>query len=295
MIPIMVTGASGLLGSSILRNSPPNLKKIGLYNTEKVESIDTSFVKCDITDKENIKRIILKEKPEIIIHCAGLVSTKLCQENPQKAFLINDQGTKNIVDVFVSLPINPWIVYISSDYVFDGRKGSYKEKDLTCPLSVYGQSKLAGEKHISCIKNSIVIRTTFFGKNISSNKISFVEWIINELKNKRTITLFNDQFFTPVYSGHLAKLIFLLIQKKKRGLFHIGCDKRYSKFLFGLKVAEIFGLDTSFIKQESYKKSTGWEIKPQDVSLSNHWVKETLGLKEISLNEDLKMMKRRRG
>jgi dTDP-4-dehydrorhamnose reductase len=182
---LFVTGYKGLLGSKIIKYSEA-------YPKERI----------DITKKE-IFIAIKKVKPEFVIHCAAFTDVDGCEIQKEKAWEVNVTGTENVAKACQK--IGAKMIYVSTDFVFDGKKGMYKETDKTNPINYYGKTKLEGEKRVKEIcKNYVIARTSvLYGWH---ERLNFVTWVIEQLKNKNKIRIVTDQYTSPTLADNLAKL-----------------------------------------------------------------------------------------
>jgi len=168
------------------------------------------YVKCDITDRQSVSRAILEIKPDIVIHAAALTDVDGCEWDKKRAYRINADGTKNVALACKS--IGAVLVYISTDFVFDGKKKRpYRESDKTSPLGVYADSKLKGEAAVKKIlKKYFILRTSWlYGKNGKN----FVDTIVAKAKELGSLKVVDDQVGSPTYAVDLAKAIGVLVDK----------------------------------------------------------------------------------
>jgi len=201
---ILVTGSEGMLGSALMRALP----KAGLL--PEGADIRSKKNRADLTQPDETKEIISKIRPDIIIHTAAYTDVDGCEISPDKAYAVNGDGVRNVSEA--SKEIGSFVIYISTDFVFDGNKGkSYTEEDRTNPISVYGKSKLKGEDFIrATLDNYLIIRTSWlFGKNGKN----FVDTIIQKTASERILKVVEDQKGTPTFVDDLAKAISNLISQ----------------------------------------------------------------------------------
>jgi len=229
MKKILITGGCGLVGKYL------NL----LLEKEKYNFFSFSKEEMDITCKERVYEVFKEIKPDIVIHLAALTDVDFCEMNPEKAFKINTEGTKNIAEI--SDNFKSFIIYLSTDFVFDGKKNSpYDENDIPNPVNVYGKSKLKGEEYVKNCKKSLIIRTSrIFGKNGKSFgcKLPYI------MKEKKEIFLTNDIINSPTYAFDLSECIIKLIEKNIYGIINVCNDGWCSWFEFGLKMKNILNSD----------------------------------------------------
>ena len=236
---VLVTGANGLLG----RDLCPILKKEGceVIKTD-IEGEGLDFV-LDILDKKTVEEIFLKEKPDVIIHCAAYTNADKAQEEFEKAEKINVEGTKNVA--LASKKIGAIMVYISTDYVFDGEKGApYLPNDLPKPINNYGKTKFLGEEIVRRnLEKYYILRTSWlygaYGRN-------FVETMISLAKNNEKIKVVDDQIGSPTWTLDLSNGIIKILKEKefkgKYGVYHLSGGGKTSWHGFAEKIFEKMNL-----------------------------------------------------
>lgn len=225
---VFVTGVCGQLGHDVVneiiaRGSEAIGSDIhpyysGVFDGSPVCSV--SYISLDITDTYSVNKVITDLQPDVIVHCAAWTAVDAAEEEENKkiVFAINSKGTKNIAEAAKS--VGAKMVYISTDYVFDGQGTKPWKPDDKCykPLNVYGQSKLEGELFVSSIlqKYFIVRIAWVFGLNGKN----FIKTMINVGKTHDTVRVVNDQIGTPTYTLDLAKLLVDMIETDKYGYYH---------------------------------------------------------------------------
>ena len=293
MKKVVITGANGMLGSSIIKEFKDKYEFYSL-DKEPLEPILPNPVQIDLTDKEKTEEVIKKIKPDLVIHCAAITNVDFCEDNEELCYKVNVEATKHLAETCKKLGIV--MVYISTDFIFDGEKGNYTEEDKPNPLGVYAKSKLLGEKAVlkSGIKKYIIPRTSIYGWNIQ-NKEGLVEWIINANKTKKELNIITDQYFTPILTNNFAQAIFELYENKIFGLFNVVGPERISKYDFAIKTAEVFDLDKSLINKTTLDKIPFKSKRPRDVSLNIEKIKKVLKkTKLLNVEESLQMMRSRK-
>ena len=224
---VLVTGATGQLGFDVIRRLlDSNYEVIGTSNSETFSSIlsdekinQIPYHSLDITDEEAVHKLIFDIKPDAIIHCAAWTAVDDAEENEKAVNEVNVQGTKYLAEV--AKAIEAKFVYVSTDYVFDGTgetPWSADDENLS-PVSVYGESKLAGEQIVSSIleKYFIVRIAWVFGINGGN----FVKTMLRVGENNDQVTVVNDQIGTPTYTFDLARLLVDMINTDKYGYYHV--------------------------------------------------------------------------
>ncbi len=240
---ILITGSKGQLGSELVDL---------LSKDNEVYGFD--YEEMDITDKNCVIEIISKIVPDIVIHCAAFVDADGCETDIKTAFDVNTIGTGNVV--IASKITKSKMIYISSDYVFDGEKNSpYLEYDIPNPISIYGISKYAGEQIVRhYLEKFFIVRTAWLYRRVGKN---FVNTIINLAKDKKELRVVNDQVGSPTYVPDLAKAISTLISTDYYGIYHITNSGKVSWYEFTkkiLKYADIKDVKVSPISSEELNK-----------------------------------------
>ncbi|MDD3012231.1 MAG: dTDP-4-dehydrorhamnose reductase [Candidatus Gastranaerophilales bacterium] len=240
---ILVTGANGMLGQDLV----PVLKNAG-HNV-----LETDIHNLDITDKDQVSKYILTNKPELIIHAAAYTNVDGAETETEKAFLINQTGTENIA--LISGNLNIPIVYISTDYVFDGQKSSpYLPDDGTKPINVYGYSKLMGEETVKELNSKyFIVRTSWLYGHKGKN---FVETMINLARTKPELRVVEDQVGCPTWTVALSEAILNLIHNEKYGIYHVCGSGSTSWYGFATKILEFMNIDIPVIPVTSEEFKT---------------------------------------
>jgi len=286
---VLIIGASGRIGKEIYKifNVESNKNSFDIFGTFHNNPVN-EFEKIDITNIDSVKNVINKIKPNIIIHTAGLIHPLTCEENKELAWEINVIGTKNILDC--SREFKSKLVYISTDYVFDGKNNPYDELDQPNPLNYYGQTKFESEKLISSLDDYLIIRTAWIN-DVEKNSSSFIMQLINSLKNNKSFIVPYDQFGSPTIPSNLSEIIYELIQQNKKGIFHVTGTTYISRFDFALKIAESFSLDKTLIQKVSTNDLNEKISRPLEINLNLKKLKSLINTKILSLDEQLDYLK----
>jgi dTDP-4-dehydrorhamnose reductase len=226
---ILITGVKGQLGHELYDM---------LDGKETVTGIDIEDV--DITDAQKVHEYINDFQPDVVIHPAAYTNVDACESNVDLAYKVNAVGTQNIASACLNTGAK--MVYVSTDFVFDGQKEEpYIEFDTPNPLSVYGKSKLAGEMLASRILNRLFIVRTAWLYGLNGN--NFVKSILSQAKEKDTLTVVNDQWGTPTYTKDLAEVICRLIYTDGYGIYHATNNGQCTWYDFAKKILEYAGME----------------------------------------------------
>jgi dTDP-4-dehydrorhamnose reductase len=265
MKKVLVTGGSGLLGSTVAMVASHSYDVTTTYCSNPISFENTDCVEIDLTDKGQYD-ILVNTEFNAIIHCAALTDVDRCEREPDIAYQHNVSMTEHLLDIADKLDAR--FIHISTDAVFDGSERFYSESHNPNPINVYGKTKRKAEKRVlSSDADSIVVRTSIYGWNVTDNQ-SLVEWIINTLRKRKMVPGFIDAYFTPIYTGHLADCLLELIEQDLTGTIHIAGRERCNKYEFAKEVGEAFNYDTSFVTKGLISDHNFDAARGEDLSLS---------------------------
>lgn len=231
MVKIFITGSKGQLGRAL---------NAFYSGRSDIELINTDVNDLDITDEEAVLRKVLETNPDIIINCAAYTKVDDCEEHEDEAYQINAAGIRNLCRA--ANKAGAAIVHISTDYVFDGeKKMPYVESDAYAPQSAYGRTKMAGEQMVRQIAEKyFIVRTAWLygeGKN-------FVDTMLQLSESRDCVRVVSDQFGTPTSAEELVKVINLLIQSDRYGIYHATCEGSCNWAEFAKEIFRLCGRDT---------------------------------------------------
>jgi dTDP-4-dehydrorhamnose reductase len=284
-----VTGAGGLLGSRIVELASERGHEVyGLYLNHPPSM---GFkIKMDITDFNGVEKLINQLKPHAIIHCAAITDVDLCERNRDLALKVNYEATKIIAKA--SEKIDAHMIYISTDYVFDGLKGMYREEDKPNPINTYGLTKLLGETAVmeNCNRSLIARASVIYGSKPAAGKVNFALWVMEKLKSGERVKVLKDQYVSPTLNTNLALMILDALEMNLTGIIHMSGAARVSRYEFAIQIARKFNLDEGLI-EEAYMHEMSWIAKrPRDSSLNVSKASKTLNVKPMNLNEALEKL-----
>ena len=285
---LIIIGASGLLGSNWAKYA---LGKYNVYlglNKRKISIDGTKSIFLNIFNEDELKKKLEKINPSIVINCSGLTNVELCEKNEKEAYKLNSLIPGVLSKICNDL--NYKFIQISTDHIFCGTKKYRKETEFPEPKNIYAKSKLLGEqKALENNKNSLVIRTNFYGKG-PAYRPSFSDFIVNNLINGHQINLFNDMFYTPIHINELLNNVHSLLNINSSGIFNVVSDHRISKYDFGILIAKKLNLDVDLIKMAKLSERKDLTVRPFDLSLTNEKLKKHLNLSLISLHNDIELL-----
>jgi dTDP-4-dehydrorhamnose reductase len=246
----------------------------------------------DIAQKGNTTEAILKLRPRVVVHAAAETNVDLCETDHEHARSINVDGTANVAEACHKAVAK--LLFISTDYVFDGVKGNYSETDQPNPISYYGLTKLEAE-HIVRTKlpNALIMRTSvLYGWH--PTKLNFATWVIKELREHRTIKVAKDHINSPTLADNLARAIWAAIGRGSEGLLHVAGGERISRFDFACRIAKVFNLDENLLVPVEMRELSWAARRPRDSSLQVAKAEKELGIELLDVNRGLAEMLRNR-
>lgn len=240
-----MTGASGRIGYEFLAHKPEGVTVEAIIEPDEQHPPDCEWTRIDITEGDKIMAAVLEKNPDVIVHLAAMTDVDGCERDPDRAFAINRDGTAIVARAGAS--IGAHIFYMSTDYVFDGRRGPYSEDDDPNPLSIYGQSKLAGEEEVGNVSDSsVILRISVpFGARRGNVAHNFVSRLIENFADGKSVPIVDDQYTTPAYMAELADVMWLLLEKRETGIVHYGTANRLSRLAMAHELCRVMGFDES--------------------------------------------------
>ena len=285
---IFITGGSGLLALNWALAVRDKVDVILNMNNRDINLKGSVIKKINLNSINPIFNFLKSERPDYVLHTAGMTNVDDCEKNPNLAYETNVGLTENVARACKNLEIP--LIHISTDHLFNGTSSLADEQKITSPLNVYGKTKAeAEEKVLSINPNSLIIRTNFYGWG-TNYRISLSDYIFNALKQNQQIRLFKDIFFTPILIEVLANMTMELSEKGAHGIFHITGDDRVSKYDFGVLLAREFGFNSTLISEGFVGEQKDLVSRPKDMSLSNSKISQFLGKKIGSLSAHLNLL-----
>ncbi len=289
---ILVVGSNGMLGqrsaSFFVRQA--NFEVLGCSIEEEPVTNNYEYYCCDLTKRENVKKIIYDFYPDYIINAAAFTNVDSSEIDREIAWKVNVKGVEYLAEA--ARVLDSHLIHISSDYIFDGLNGPYSENAKPNPLGYYGRTKLASENalKISGAVHTIIRTNVLFG--IADSRPDFVRWVIKSLKDDKQIRIVIDQFNNPTFIDDLVQAISKIIEFKKDGIYHIGGRDFLSRFEFAGKIADFFNLNKNLIKPIDTEELNQKARRPLKSGLITLKAETELGYKPHNITESLAMMKK---
>lgn len=291
---ILITGSNGLLGQKLVKQLLN--KNISFLASSKGENRNpqcpnTHYVQMDITNPSQVSAIFQEYLPSAVIHTAAITNVDYCESNISECKEVNIAATNILFHAAQS--INAQLIALSTDFVFDGVRGNYKETDAPNPLSVYAKSKLAAEQllQVSNYKNWAIVRTIIvFGEGSNLSRSNIVLWAKEALASGKELNIIDDQFRAPTWADDLAWACIRIAMMKKKGMFHISGPETFSIYDLVLRVAKSCGLETESLNKTTSESLNQAAKRPPKTGFDLTKARKEIGYNPMSFEESLKLL-----
>ena len=282
---IIVTGASGFIGKCFLDT----------FSDETVAGTCLSrpgrgLTRLDFRDRSSVEEFVTEFRPDVVIHCAARPTVDWCEDHPDEARSINVGATEALADACAR--VNAKLVFLSTDYVFDGVSGPYSEDDRTNPINVYGRLKLEAEQSIQRrLKSSLIVRTTnVYGFDLQSK--NFVMGILPRLARREEVPVAVDQFGNPTLVHDLCSTVRELVASGASGIFHVVGPDYVNRVDWARAVASVFDLDPDLVVAMTTEELNQSAPRPRRSGLTSNRLNSVIREPLSSLVQGLSLMKR---
>ncbi len=282
---LLVTGASGFLGQHICRLAASEWNVVGVFNAHAFGRPGVTAVQADITQDREVETLFERVRPHVVIHAAALSNINACQREPEVSRKINVEGSRNVARWCgrFSVPC----AFTSTDMVFDGLNAPYKEDDPANPINVYGAHKKEAEaileEHGS--PEVLICRLALLYGSSAGPTGSFLQSLVNALREGRALKLFGDEFRTPLFVEDAVRAL-LAFAGRTSGVLHLGGPERISRYDLGLRVCRVLGEGSSSIHFALQQEVKMPAPRPRDLSLDSSRAL-ALGFIQTPLEESL--------
>lgn len=276
---ILVTGATGLLGSSLCSWLATHKK----YRVIRVGFRKTADLQVDLTDRDSVVEALDQASPEFIINLAALTDVDKCEEDINLAYLANTKTVENLVS-WLSIRRSVKLIHLSTDQVYDGI-GPQCESEVVI-RNAYALSKYAAEISANSV-NACVLRTNFFGRSEVPGRASFSDWALSGLGSEPGINGFTDIYFSPLRIATLCSLIGLVVGRFSPGVFNLGSRGGMSKFDFLFRLASIFQKNTQKITPVTSDQAQLTSCRPKDMRMNSSLFEQTFGVRLPDLTVEI--------
>ena len=248
---ILITGANGLLGQALVRrlsgSSDHDVLATARDDAPRFD-VPCEYTTMDVTTPDDVNTVVQDYEPDVVVNCAAVSDISECEEDRNRAWAVNARAVRTLAKQCRSL--NAHLVQVSSDFVFNGKRGPYDEKARPDPVNYYGRTKLAGEnalREFDFLDWAIVRTVLLYGTAKDLSRSNVVLWMIDQLSKGEVIHVVDDQRRTPTYAPDLADGIVRLIDREKTGIFHLSGREMVTIHELAETVAEVFDFDTSLV------------------------------------------------
>ncbi len=266
---LLITGLNGLIGWNLFQFFQDRYDVYATYRSPHPKLLlEKNCFRIDLDSEKEIRQTLNRIQPDIIIHSRAICDLDVCEEFPELAERVNVKGTELLLKEISNLKNLERFIFISTDHVFDGEKGSYTIDDEPKPKHVYGKTKRSAELAVlnSGLPFLIIRPGLVIGDSLQGNK-GPKDFLCNRLRKKKETTLFVDEWRSPVSADRLCQSVGLLIQMKKQGIFHIAEAENLNRFDLGISLAEKYELPSQYILPQYRKNDILAHIRPRDISL----------------------------
>ncbi|WP_353717413.1 dTDP-4-dehydrorhamnose reductase [Dyadobacter sp. 676] len=291
---ILITGSNGLLGQKLVEL---------LVSKAHIETIATArgsnrlpfssgyrYIEMDITRPETVDQLLGAERPDVIIHTAAMTNVDQCETEKDACWKLNVTATETLVAACAKYGI--FLVHVSTDFVFDGTSGPYREQDIPNPISFYGWSKYAAEKAVmsSDIDWAIARTVLVYGVAHDMSRSNIILWVKKSLEEGKAIKVVTDQFRTPTLAEDLATGCFLIADQEAKGIYHISGKDFLTPYDMAIMTAEHFGLDASLISPTDASAFTQPARRPPRTGFNLTKSRNVLGYEPHSFREGIEIL-----
>lgn len=293
---ILVTGSNGLLGQKITEKIlvEGRVKLIATSKGSNRYPITNGYeyAEMDILNPEQVKQVIEKYKPDTIIHTAAMTNVDTAEANKERCHQLNVDAVQTLLSLCEERNIQ--FIHLSTDFVFDGADGPYKEEDAVNPLSYYGESKVLAEELLKSSKaNWVILRTILiYGITSDMSRSNIVLWAKGALEKAMPINVVNDQWRMPTLAEDLAEACLLAVEKNAQGIYHVSGKDYMSIADLVRKVADYWGLDKSILNEVSSQSLNQIAKRPVRTGFVLDRTIKDLGYNPHSFDEGLKIVDR---
>lgn len=292
---VLLTGGSGLLGTSIIKLRPANTHILSTYNSsfsDRAEGVD--WRELDLKDGADVTALIEEFSPDFIIHSGSIGSVDFADKNRELSHQINVQGTQNILDA--AKGVGAKVVFISSNAVFDGNNPPYAEDDPVCPVNYYGELKAEGEKVTlaSDPSNAVVRPILMYGWPNEGRRGNLVTFWLGKLEAGEDILAVDDVWSKPLWVDDAAKVCWEVIAQDARGIFNVCGSERVTLYDLAAKTAEVFGFDAERVKAVPSSHFGDIATRPKDTSFDTSKIEKELGVTPLGIHDGLVKLRENR-
>lgn len=293
---IIVVGGNGMLGQRLIEYYS-KLNDVELLATsveEKSVFTDINYLQADISNRNEIKKVVYDFCPDFIINAAAYTNVDKSESERELAWKINVNGVEHLSES--ARVLDAHLIHISTDYIFDGKDGPYNENDTPNPLGYYARTKLASENTLKiggC--TNTILRTNVLYGTAKFSRPDFVKWVVESLRANKEIKIVDDQINNPTFIDDLVQGINKVVELRKEGIYNIGGDEFLNRYDFTIIIANYFNLNKNLIKRIKTEELNQPARRPLKSGLITIKAQSELGYKPHTILQSLELMKQELG
>jgi dTDP-4-dehydrorhamnose reductase len=294
MKKILLTGANGLLGQKLvhLLAKQTEVQTIATARGEARYPLPETVIykTLDITQEQAVEKLLATEKPDVVIHTAAMTQVDDCEAQQAECWLQNVEATRYLAKACELH--NIFLLHLSTDFIFDGKEGPYKEDAQPNPLSYYGNSKWEAEKIVQQLATPWAIARTVlvFGISETASRSNIILWVKKSLEEGKNIKVVDDQWRTPTLAEDLAMGCWLIANQKATGIFNISGKEMLTPYDMAIATADFFKLDKSFITRTDASGFSQPAVRPPKTGFVIDKAREVLGYEPHSFMEGIEIL-----
>ncbi len=289
---LLVIGATGLLGNRLMELAKGRYEVYGTRNSSSNNA--ANIHKLDVCDRKSTFSLMERIKPDFVIDTHSLTNLDYCETHPEETWKVIVEGSKNAAEA--SKKFGARYVFLSTDYVFDGKKPSYTERDTPNPINCYARTKLAAERALSELDiDHIIARTTVLYGVGGIGKASFAVWLINRLRANERVNIVTDQRNCPTFTDNLSEFLFRLYEKDAAGVFHVTGKECISRYDFAVRIAAKFGLERNLITPVTTAELNQVAPRPLSINMITEKAEKATGLRALDVDGGLSLFRKQLG
>ncbi len=284
MLKILILGGSGLLGKKLVEKASDSFEVISTFNNHKIEHSKSRTIRIKLPDEIfNLKSLIFNEKPNLIINTIANTNIDYCEQHKTETYLLHVEMNKQIFKLCEDIASK--FIFISSDYVFDGKKGDYMEYDKTSPVNYYGETKAIAESIILQNPTNTVLRSSLIYD--WDPQVRFLNYVVDKLRKNENIQAYDDFLTAPIFLEDLVGSIIKAVKKDASGIYNLAGPSCVTRMDFALAIARKFNFDKNLIEPVSVKSLDLIAERPRNSSLNKTKAEKDLDIKFRSIEEGI--------
>ncbi|MEO9803337.1 MAG: SDR family oxidoreductase [Reichenbachiella sp.] len=291
---ILITGSNGLLGQKLVKLLLDQGVEVVATSrgANRINYLSMPFEYCemDITEEDEVNKVMAKYSPDVVIHTAAMTNVDQCEKEQEECRLLNVTAVKNLVEACEVQ--QSFLIHLSTDFIFDGEAGPYSEDDKANPISYYGQSKLDAEqlvKAASC--HWAILRTVLvYGITPGMSRSNIILWVKENLENGKPLNIVDDQWRTPTLAEDLAMGCYLAAKNRATGIFNISGEEMLTPYDMAMKTASYFDLDASLITKVDASTFSQLAKRPAKTGFILDKAKKVLNYQPHTFEEGIRIL-----